>query len=104
MSHGVLRGVVLVVCVIGIAGMIIGTVATDNNNGVVVTFGLVTAVAVLVLIGTTMVQRAQAPVGVDEVLAERIEGRVGRLVAAGADEADVRALVGDAVKLGRSTR
>jgi low affinity Fe/Cu permease len=104
MSLGLLRGMVLVICVLGIAGMIVGTIATDNNNGVVITFGLVTAIAVVVLIGTTMVQRAQSPVGIDEVLAERIEQRVDELVAAGASEPEVRALVGDAVKLGKSAR
>ena len=39
----VLRVAVVVVCIGGIAGMIVGSVA-GNNNGVVITFGLVTAV------------------------------------------------------------
>jgi hypothetical protein len=107
-SLHVIRGVVLVVCIGGIAGMIIGTVATDNNNGVVMTFGVITAVSVLTLIVSTMAVRGssletrEGPV--DEAMAERVEARITSLVDAGADEATVRALVGDAVRLGRSGR
>ena len=113
MSLGVLRGVVLVVCVGGIVGMIVGTVASDNNNGVVMTFGIVTAVAVLALIASTMAVKATppppdvAPLGaapVDEALAEQVEARIAAVVAQGASETDVRALVGDAVRLGRTSR
>ncbi len=53
MSLGVLRGVVLAVVVAGIAGMIVSTVATDNNNGWVITFGLLTAVASIALLAAT---------------------------------------------------
>ena len=42
MTPRVLRWAVIAICVVGIAGMIIGSIA-DNNNGVVVTFGLITA-------------------------------------------------------------
>ncbi|HEX9258026.1 MAG TPA: hypothetical protein VF855_00715 [Acidimicrobiales bacterium] len=108
---GVLRVAVAIVCVTGIAGMIIGTVATDNNNGVVITFGLISAVAVLVLIASSAVARwaaerqaARAPGSVDEALAERVEQQVSALVSAGATEDEVRALVRDAVRLGRSAR
>ena len=41
------RRAVIAVCVVGIAGMIAGSVA--DNNGMALTFGLVTAVAVLCL-------------------------------------------------------
>lgn len=104
MTLGTLRGIVLVISACGIAGMIIGTVATDNNNGVVVTFGIVTAVAVLTLIASTMaVKAAQGRGGaMDEALAAEVEERINALVAAGAREDEVRALVGDAVRLGRS--
>jgi len=104
---GVLRAAVAVICVAGIAGMIIGTVATDNNNGVVITFGLITAVSVLLLITATAVSKAagaRADGRVDDVLAEQVERHVAALVAAGAREDDVRALVRDAVRLGRSAR
>jgi hypothetical protein len=112
MSLGVLRGIVLVISACGIAGMIVGTVATDNNNGVVITFGIVTAVAVLTLIASTMVvksttardatARGVTDGTVDETLAAHLEERIRTLVAAGADEEQVRALVGEAVRLGKS--
>jgi hypothetical protein len=41
---------------------------------------------------------------VDEELGARVEEQVSGLVAAGADERAVRALVGDAVRLGRTRR
>ena len=102
----VLRALVMVVAAAGIVGMILGSVA-DNNNGVVITCGLVTAVGILVLMAVSAATRAagaDGPEAVDEVVAARVEHRVEALVAAGVDEAAVRDLVRDAVRLGRSTR
>ena len=105
MNLKVLRVAVVVVCIGGIAGMIIGSVA-GNNNGVVITFGLVTAVSVLVLMAVSAAGRSSdtAPVTDAEALAATVEDGIGRLVAGGADEAAVRELVGDAVRLGRARR
>lgn len=102
----ILRVVVLVVCATGIAGMIVGTLATDNNNGVVMTFGLVTAMAVVVLMATSAAVRSQEAGrrAVDDALAEDVERRVAALVERGADEQQVRLLVRDAVRLGRGGR
>jgi hypothetical protein len=100
MTVGTLRAMVAVVWVGGIAGMVAGTVA-DNNMGVVVTAGMATAVASLVLMGACSI--ALPPAAVDLVLAERIEGRIGRLVDTGsADEEALRELVRDSVRLGRA--
>jgi hypothetical protein len=97
----ILRVIVAVVCGLGIAGMIVGSLA-DNNNGAVVTFGLVTAVSILVLMAFSYASRSgSGRAGLDETLAARVEDRIQGLVSAGADEGDVRALVGDAVRLGR---
>lgn len=104
MNLKVLRVAVVVVCIGGIVGMIVGSVA-GNNNGVVITFGLVTAVSVVVLMAVSAAGRssaagaAAAPV---EELAAAVEGRIEAVVAAGADETAVRALVGDAVRLGQA--
>ena len=108
MNLRLLRLAVIAVCVVGIAGMIIGSLA-DNNNGAVITFGLITAVSILVLMAVAATTRAiegraaaaGGPPEVDEELAADIEARIQVLVTAGADEATVRALVGQAVKLGR---
>jgi hypothetical protein len=167
MRASTLRWLVAVVCVSGIAGMIVFSVA--DNNGGAMTFGILTAIASLVLLSVTAVlkaeQSADAPdrpaappspgaapptparaasrspspspsfavlstespgfrgnpgtgsdgrgdphtgtaargIGgaVDEDLAQWVEVQVERLVAGGAEEAAVRALVGDAVRLGR---
>jgi len=105
MNLGVVRIVVAALCVAGIAGMIVGSVA-DNNNGAVITFGLITAAGVVVLMAVTAAaSRTSAPGDeVDEVLAARVEDRIQALLAHGADEPSVRQLVGDAVRLGRTAR
>jgi hypothetical protein len=95
------RAVVLVVFVGGIGGMIAGSIA--DSNAVAMTFGLVTAVAALMLVVATSVARG-ATVEFDEAAAARLEARIGDVVGAGADEAAVRDLVRDAVALGRGSR
>jgi hypothetical protein len=107
----VFRGIAAAIFVAGIVGMIVGSVA-DNNNGVVVTFGIVTAFAAVVLMSVAFTTRVlteelrppvpEAPPAFDDAAAEAVEQRVRALVDAGADKADVRALVGEAVRLGRS--
>jgi hypothetical protein len=94
----ILRLVVAAIFVGGIAGMIVASVQ-DNNNGAVVTCGLITAVTSLMLMSFTF--SARQPKLVDEDVARRVEGQVAGLVRAGADEDEVRSLVRDAVRLGR---
>lgn len=101
MSPRAVRLVVLAVCAAGIAGMVVGSVADDNT--VALTFGLITAAAVACLIVATAVGGPDASEA-DEVGGERIEELVAALVARGAEEATVRDLVGEAVRLGRSRR
>ena len=100
MSASAVRRAVFAVCVVGIAGMIVTNIA--DNSGGSMTFGLVTAAAVLCLIVATAVSR---PAGGDsEELGASVEAGISAVVAQGADEDDVRALVADAVRLGRATR
>jgi hypothetical protein len=91
------RRLVITVCVAGIGGMIGGSIA--DNNGIALTAGIVTAIAVLCLMVATAVT-GNATVG----SGERVEELAGDLVADGADENAVRDLVREAVKLGRSQR
>jgi hypothetical protein len=103
MALRTIRVVVIVICVAGIAGMIVSSVA-GNNNGWVVTCGLITAVSILVLMAVSTASRASAPAassGPDDALAEAIEHRIEGLVADGADERAIRDLVRDAVRLGK---
>jgi hypothetical protein len=104
MSLRLLRGICALVFAAGIVTMIVTTV-DGNNMGWVLTAGLVTAVAALVLLASSAV--VQGPVAGtirDDVMAERIEGRIDGLVGGGADESTVRDLVRDAVRLGRGAR
>ena len=99
MSPKAVRWVVVAVFVLGVAGIIAFSISDDPDAALA--SGLVTAAAAVVLIAVTAVtspRRAADP----EALAERLEGRVSALVAAGADEAEVRRLVRDAVALGRT--
>jgi len=89
---------VVAVCAAGIAGMVAGSIADDNT--VTLTFGLVTAAAVACLIVATAVA-AGGPGEADEAAGLRVEELVQTMVAAGADEKELRDLVREAVALGR---
>lgn len=102
-----IRRIVIVVFVLGIGGMIAGSIL--DNNGFAITFGLITAIAALALVLVTQVSPPgslakpgeAAPLVVDEQLAADLETRIETLVASGADETQVRKLVGRAIELGR---
>jgi hypothetical protein len=114
-SPRTIRRLVAVVWVAGIAGMIIGSIA--DNNGAAVTCGLITAAATL---GLILVTAAAGPGAFDrgaerrrpatptsrsspdlEAAGAAVEEQVGRLLAKGADESEVRELVRRSVALGR---
>jgi hypothetical protein len=95
-----IRWTLTAVCMGGIAGMIVTSIA-DSADGALA-FGLLTAVAALGIILVTAVTnggRARS----DDELAESLEDRIEALLEHGADERAVRALVRDAVRLGRQT-
>jgi hypothetical protein len=101
LSLRAVRRATLVVCVIGIAGMIVSS--ATNHNGAAITFGIITAVAIVCSMVATSV--AAVPLEVDaapDELAAIVEGQVVALVEAGAAEDTVRQLVGEAVRLGRT--
>jgi len=101
----VVSWVVMGVCVIGVGGIIAGSIA--DNNAIALTFGLITAAAVACLMVATAVSpssgAAATSTSFDERQAARVEGLVGRLVADGASETAVRDLVGEAVRLGQTS-
>ena len=107
MSPRTIRRLVLVVFVGGIAGMIVGSIL--DNNGVAITFGLVTATAAVGLILVTAVAPPEAfRKGAVRVAATSgdgdgalVEEQVERLVTAGADETEVRELVRRSIAFGR---
>lgn len=106
MSPRAVRRIVIAVCLTGIAGMIAGSVA--DNNGTAITFGLLTAAAVLGLILVTSVAGPGAfakdppPLRYDEAEAEALESQISLVVARGAPEEDVRELVRRALAVART--
>lgn len=119
-----IRIVVVAVCALGIAGMIVAS--ATNHNGAAITFGLITAVAVLCqMVATTVVNELRGAPGAEitaisgsvaagkvaagseavsdpgEGEAAALEGQITALVDAGADETAVRDLVRRAVRMGR---
>ena len=83
------------VFVCGIAGLIISSVA-GNNNGVVLTIGGIIMVAALVLMAVNTVTVHEHIDAFDDAAAEQLEAHVAQLVQQGADETDVRTLVREA--------
>ncbi len=79
----------------GIAGLIISSIA-GNNNGVVLTIGGGIVLAAIVLMTVKTVTVSERIDVFDDAAAEHLEAHVARLVEQGADETDVRTLVREA--------
>ena len=85
---------------LGIAGMIISSIA-GNNVGVVTTIGVTTAIAALVLLIATVSSNTSRLDVFDEANAQILERQIAELVKTGTDETALRSIVRDATKLGR---
>jgi hypothetical protein len=88
------------VFVAGIAGIIITSIV-NNNNGLVLTFGGCMTLAAVVLIAISAVSSRERIDVFADADAEALEARIAALVASGADESAVRALVREAMRLRR---
>jgi Flp pilus assembly protein TadB len=85
----------------GIAGIIIASV-NGNNAGVILTIGFVIVLAAVALLTLSAAHLQHGRIeAFDEADAEKLEEQVMALVAAGAAEDQVRALVRDAMRIGR---
>jgi len=84
----------------GIAGLIVASI-NGNNAGVILTIGLGIVLAAVSLLTHAAVTARGRIDAFDDADGERFEARVQALVRAGADEAEVRDLVRDAMRLGR---
>jgi hypothetical protein len=89
-----------VVFVAGIAGLIIASV-NGNNAGYVLSIGLAMVLAAVALLTNGAVTAKDRLAPFDEAAAEQLEAQVTALVAAGAPEDQVRALVRDAMRISR---
>lgn len=90
-----MRAVVLVVCALGIVGMIVASAL--DANGAALTCGLITVSAISCLIVATAVSGHGGAAA--DGHGERVEALISDLVAAGADETAVRNLVREASAL-----
>ena len=90
-----------VVFVSGIGGLIISSIA-GNNVGVVTTIGLITSLAAIVLLTASTIAANKRIDAFDDAAAEQLERNVDALIASGTNEASLRAIVRDAINLGRS--
>lgn len=95
-----IRGTCIGIFIAGIPSIIVSSVL-GNNEGYVVSFGVVTAIAAIVMLATSAVTNSKRIDAFDDVVAERLEQRVASLVAAGVDENEVRQLVREAMNLAR---
>lgn len=99
-SITVIRWSCAVVFVGCIAGLIVSSIA-GNNEGWVLSIGMVGVGAAIVSIVVSLVTTERRIPVFSDVRAEGIERRIEELVAAGADEERIRTLVREAVDLGR---
>ena len=98
----VIRAMCVLCFVGGIAGMIVASLA-DNNIEAVLSAGVITAMAALVLLAVSTVTTTRRTAEFDEADAEILEHGIRRVVDSGADESAVRDLVRRAITLGRRT-
>ena len=100
MATRLITRVCIAVFVCGVAGLIISSIA-GNNNGVVLTIGGCIVLAAIVMMTVNTVTVHDRIDVFDDALAEELEAHITRLVDQGADESDVRALVREARRGGR---
>ena len=96
----ILRRLCAVLFVVCIAGLIVSSIA-GNNEGWVLSIGAIGVAAAVVLIITSLVASQQRLPSFSDAHAEQVENRIAALVAAGADESQVRDLVRESIRLGR---
>ncbi len=100
MTFNRVRSIGLLICAVGIAGIIVSTIRTENNLGWVLSFGGLAALSsIIVVVAFSLRPTVTAD---DEILATQIEDRVTRLVQNGTSEPELRSLITDAVRFGRA--
>ncbi len=84
----------------GIPALIVSSIR-GNNEGWVLTFGMISAIAAIILMAVSAATSTKRIDAFDDVVAERVEQRIRMLVEAGANETDVRNLVRESMSLVR---
>ena len=90
----------LILMLSGIPALIVSSIA-GNNEGWVLTFGMISAVAAIILMAVSAATSTKRLDAFNDVVAERVEQRIRMLVEAGANETDVRNLVRESMSLVR---
>ena len=96
-----IRIVCAAVFIAGIGGIIVTSIVSNNNGGII-GIGLVTSIAAIVLLTASTIATNKHIDAFDEVAAEQLERQVAALVASGANEDAVREAIQAAIDLGRS--
>jgi hypothetical protein len=99
-SIKIFRWACAVTFVCGIAGIIVSSIA-GNNEGWVLSIGACGASAAIILIVVSLVTATKRIPEFSDVRAEAIEQRITQLVAAGVDENELRELVRSSIQLGQ---
>ena len=99
-SLRVIRLLCAVVFVCGIAGIIVSSI-NGNNEGWVISIGLTTTLAAIILIIASTVANRQRIATFNEVEAEKLESLIADQVARGASEDALRDIARRAIELGR---
>lgn len=96
-----IRILTALIFVAGIAGIIVTSIVSNNNGGII-SIGLVTSIAAVVLLTASTIATNKHIDAFDDVAAEQLEQQVAALVASGANEDAVREAIRAAIDLGRS--
>ena len=99
-SIKIFRWACAVTFVCGIAGIIVSSI-TGNNEGWVVSIGLTTTAAAIVLIVVSTVTSKERIHAFNEVEAEYLETKIDEQVKKGASEEELRDIVRRAIALGQ---
>jgi len=100
MSLRLIRTVCFSAFLLGLPAIIVSSIL-GNNEGWVLTFGMITAVAAIILMAVSATTSTKRLDAFDEATAERVELRIRQLIEAGADESEVRSLVRDTLDMSR---
>ncbi len=103
MSLRLIRYLCLCIFLAGVPAMIVSSIR-GNNAGYVVTFGLTTALAAVILIAAAAATKSPRIDVFSDALAEKIESRVNELITQGADEDTARQLVRQTIDLVRGSQ
>lgn len=96
-----IRVLCAVIFVAGIAGIIVTSIVSNNNGGII-SIGLVTSIAAVVLLTASTIATNKRIDAFDDVAAEQLEQQVAALIATGANEDALREAIRAAIDLGRS--